>query len=41
MRCDVGHPIAHADTQEKTWRAGRFWWDCRAPAGSAVIRCAR
>ncbi len=23
-------------TQEKTWRAGRFWWDASSPAKSAV-----
>jgi HAD superfamily hydrolase (TIGR01509 family) len=21
-------------TPQKTWRAGRFWWDCNAPAGA-------
>ena len=23
-------------TQQKTWRAGRFWWDCRSPVGADV-----
>jgi beta-phosphoglucomutase-like phosphatase (HAD superfamily) len=23
-------------TQQKTWRAGRFWWDCHAPVGADV-----
>ncbi len=23
-------------TQPKTWRAGRFWWDCNSPAGADV-----
>jgi hypothetical protein len=23
-------------TQQKTWRAGRFWWDCNSPAGTEV-----
>jgi HAD superfamily hydrolase (TIGR01509 family) len=23
-------------TQEKTWRAGRFWWDCSSPDGADV-----
>ena len=23
-------------TQEKTWRAGRFWWDCNSPVGTEV-----
>ncbi|GFG52016.1 haloacid dehalogenase [Mycolicibacterium agri] len=23
-------------TQQKTWRAGRFWWDCSSPAGTGL-----
>ena len=23
-------------TQQKTWRAGRFWWDCASPVGADV-----
>jgi HAD superfamily hydrolase (TIGR01509 family) len=23
-------------TQQKTWRAGRFWWDCHSPVGADV-----
>ena len=23
-------------TQSKTWRAGRFWWDCNSPVGADV-----
>jgi HAD superfamily hydrolase (TIGR01509 family) len=23
-------------TQQKTWRAGRFWWDCSSPVGAVV-----
>ncbi len=23
-------------TQQKTWRAGRFWWDCASPVGAGV-----
>ncbi|RDH75985.1 HAD family hydrolase [Mycolicibacterium moriokaense] len=23
-------------TPQKTWRAGRFWWDCNSPAGADV-----
>lgn len=23
-------------TQQKTWRAGRFWWDCPSPVGADV-----
>ncbi|HEV7851745.1 MAG TPA: HAD family hydrolase [Mycobacterium sp.] len=23
-------------TQQKTWRAGRFWWDCASPLGANV-----
>lgn len=23
-------------TQQKTWRAGRFWWDCASPVGAEV-----
>ncbi|MDX1884537.1 HAD family hydrolase [Mycolicibacterium sp. 120270] len=25
-------------TQQKTWRAGRFWWDCNSPAGADVTQ---
>ena len=39
--CDVGHPIRMPTTQEKTWRAGRFWWDAAAPAERQQFRCAR
>lgn len=28
----MGHPIRMPTTQEKTWRAGRFWWDASGPA---------
>ena len=24
-------------TQQKTWRAGRFWWDCNSPVGADVV----
>lgn len=34
--CDVGHSRQVSSTQEKTWRAGRFWWDCPQPADTSV-----
>lgn len=36
--CDGGHSLPMPTTQETTWRAGRFWWDC-APPGSRRAAC--
>lgn len=38
--CDVGHCYGVTSPQEKTWRAGRFWWDCPEPgnAGADPLR---
>lgn len=37
---DRGGAVSHPDhvpvTQQKTWRAGRFWWDCSSPVGGDV-----
>ncbi len=33
-RCVVDHSCLVPMTQQKTWRAGRFWWDCNSPAGA-------
>ena len=30
----MDHPIGMPTTQEKSWRAGRFWWDSATPAGT-------
>ena len=35
-RCDVGHPDGVPTTQEKSWRAGRFWWDWSRPSTASV-----
>jgi len=32
----LGHPCPVPVTQQKTWRAGRFWWDTAAPVGVDV-----
>ena len=34
--CDVGHPMRMPTTHEKTWRAGRFWWDAVTPTWIVV-----
>lgn len=34
----MGHSFWVAMTQQKTWRAGRFWWDCNSPAGADVTQ---
>ncbi len=31
----MGHSHVVSSTQEKSWRAGRFWWDCSQPDNSA------
>ncbi len=30
----MGHSHVVSSTQEKSWRAGRFWWDCSQPDNS-------
>jgi beta-phosphoglucomutase-like phosphatase (HAD superfamily) len=32
----VRHPFLVPITQERTWRAGRFWWDCSRPSDASV-----
>jgi HAD superfamily hydrolase (TIGR01509 family) len=32
----VGHPFRVPITQERTWRAGRFWWDWSRPSDVSV-----
>jgi beta-phosphoglucomutase-like phosphatase (HAD superfamily) len=32
----VGHPFQVPMTQERTWRAGRFWWDWSRPSHASV-----
>ena len=32
----VSDPFHVPMTQQKTWRAGRFWWDCASPVGADV-----
>jgi beta-phosphoglucomutase-like phosphatase (HAD superfamily) len=32
----VGHPNGMPTTQQKSWRAGRFWWDANASTQSVV-----
>jgi HAD superfamily hydrolase (TIGR01509 family) len=32
----VGHPFQVPMTQERTWRAGRFWWDWSRPSEASV-----
>ncbi len=32
----MGHAFRVPTTQEKTWRAGRFWWDCTRPSDASV-----
>lgn len=31
----MGHSHVVSSTQEKSWRAGRFWWDCSQPETGA------
>ena len=32
----MGHPVGVPITQERTWRAGRFWWDWSRPSNASV-----
>lgn len=32
----MGHSRQVPTTQEKTWRAGRFWWDCPQPSDTTA-----
>jgi HAD superfamily hydrolase (TIGR01509 family) len=34
--CDVRHPLWVPITQERTWRAGRFWWDWSRPSDTSA-----
>lgn len=34
--CDLRHPHGMTVTQQRTWRAGRFWWDWPQPSDSKM-----
>ena len=36
--CDADHCVGMTSTEQRSWRAGRFWWDSARPDGEAGER---